>query len=91
MTDRFFEIYKLICQMNEELLQVYTPMVDEMCSRSDILPHELEHLLDDLLSVCINDDMLILFKKVCRRFYQAYPEIVAKYIMLYKELYEDVE
>ncbi len=91
MTDRFFEIYKLICQMNEELLQGYTPMVDEICSCSNVSQDELEHLLDDLLSVCINDDMLILFKKVCRRFYQIYPEIVAKYIMLYRELYEDTE
>jgi len=57
ITDCFSEIGKLISQMNEKLLQVYAPAVDEICSRSDISQHELEHLLEDLFSADRESDV----------------------------------
>lgn len=65
--------------------------VQNICNRQSITQYELEHFLDYLVSACISDDMLFLFKKVCRRFYKEYPETIAEYIMFYKEMYEDIE
>ena len=50
---------------------------------------EVEHLLDYMLDVCCDDRMLNLFKKVCRRYYSLYPEMIASEILAYKEWYED--
>lgn len=91
MTDAVSEITKAIQQLNDDLLQFYTPAVQDICSRENITESELEHFLDYLVSACINDDMLFLFKKVCRRFHKEYPETIAEYIMFYKEMYEDIE
>ena len=52
---------------------------------------ELEKVLDELLSLCISDKMLDLFKQVGRKFYAQYPEIITDYVMFYKEMYEEEE
>ena len=85
------EIGKAIQQLNNGLLKFYTPAVQDICNRKNITESELEHFLDYLVSACISDDMIFLFKKVCRRFYKEYPETIAEYIMFYKELYEDAD
>ena len=75
--------------LNEQALAVYTPMVEDICSRKSVSTKELEHLLDWLVSICISDDMTELFKRVCRHFYYQYPELITDYVYLYKEMYED--
>lgn len=75
--------------LNEQALAVYTPMVEDICSRKSASKNELEKLLDWLVSICISDDMTELFKRVCRQFYYQYPELITDYVYLYKELYED--
>lgn len=77
--------------LNEQALVVYTPMVEDICSRKSVSAKELENLLDGLVSICISDDMTELFKRVCRCFYYQYPEVITDYVYLYKEMYEDDE
>lgn len=77
--------------LNEQALVVYTPMVEDICSRKSVSAKELENLLDWLVSICISDDMTELFKRVCRHFYYQYPELITDYVYLYKEMYEDDE
>ena len=91
MTQGFEHICNMIQQLNDDLLQFYTPAVQDICSREEITESELEHFLDYLVSACISNDMLLLFKKVCRRFYKEYPETITEYIMIYKEMYESTE
>lgn len=76
-------------QLNEEMLRVYTPMVNDICDRKNVTQYELEHFLDYLLSACFSDGMTALFKKVCRRFYSEYPEIIEDYVLFYREMYEE--
>lgn len=91
MTDGISEIGKSIQQLNNHLLQFYTPAVQDMCNRENITESELEHFLDYLVSACISDDMIFLFKKVCKRFYKEYPETIMTYIMIYKEYFSVVQ
>ena len=77
--------------LNEQALVVYTPMVEDICSRKSVSAKELENVLDWLVSICISDDMTGLFKRVCRHFYYQYPELITDYVYLYKEMYEDDE
>lgn len=42
----------------------------------------------EVVSMCLSDEMLSLFKQVCRKFYNQYPEIITDYVMFYKEMYE---
>lgn len=84
-------IAKSIKGLSQQAFWAYKPIVDDICSRKSVSvkANELEPILDGLLSVCISDEILALFKQVCRQFYNRYPEMIADYVMLYKELYEN--
>ena len=84
-------IVESIKSINRQALLVYKPIVEEICSGRTIEEKELEKVLDGLLSVCIRDEMLGLFKQVCRKFYNQYPESITDYVMFYKEMYEEQE
>lgn len=78
--------------LNTWAVAAYAPMVEDICTRKNVSRKELENLLDWLVSSCISDDMIELFKRVCRHFYHQYPQLIADYVLFYKELYEeDVE
>ena len=66
----------------------YKPLVDRIIAEK-ASEKEVEHLLDYMLDVCHDDRMLNLFKKVCRRYYSLYPEMIVSEILAYKEWYED--
>ena len=77
--------------LSKQVYVVYKPMVEDICSRKTVSEKELENLLDWLVSICISDEMLGLFKQVGRKFYNQYPEIITDYVKVYKEMYgEDV-
>lgn len=93
-TKKFQEIKALaksIASLCRQAFLVYKPIVDELCSGRKVESKELENVLDSLISMGMSDEMLSLFKRVCRRFYNQYPEIITDYILFYKEMYEEEE
>lgn len=83
------ELVESIQQLYEQAFMFYSPIVEELCNRNDVSQKELEYELDSMLSFCQSEDILNLFKMLCRKFYKQYPETVASYIMTYKELYDE--
>lgn len=80
----------LIQQMkiiNDQAVVVYTPLVDDLCRRK-ASQNEVEHMLDYLLMFAGDDRMLALYKRVCRTYWQTYPESIAFYIMEYRKEYD---
>lgn len=73
--------------LSEQAFLVHKPLVDDICARRDVSQRELECFLDYLVSVCISDEMVSLFKRVGRQFYYQYPQVITDYVELYKELY----
>lgn len=73
--------------LNDMAVREYTPLVDDICRR--IAPqNEVERLLDYLLSFAGNDKILLLYRRVCRHYFQIYPESIAWYIMEYRKEYD---
>ena len=81
-------IVERIQDISELLYNYYKPLVDSIIVEK-ASEKEVEHLLDYMLDVCHDDRMLNLFKKVCRRYYSLYPEMIASEILAYKEWYEE--
>lgn len=84
LAERLISLYK-------QAFWIYEPMVDEICSGRKVESKELENILDRLVSMCASNEMLGLFKRVCRKFYNQYPDIITDYVLFYKEMYEDGE
>ena len=89
MEEMINTIVESMKSLNRQAFSVYKPIVDEICSGRAVEEKELENVLDGLVSACLSDEMLNLFKRVCRKFYNRYPEIITDYVMFYKEMYEE--
>lgn len=68
--------------------EAYTPLVDDLCRRPDASENEVGLMLDYLLSFCDSPEVLEMYKRVCRTFYNKYPESIARYVQWYREEYE---
>lgn len=73
--------------LNDMAVREYTPLVDDICSRI-VSQNEVERLLDYLLGFAGNDIILHLYRRVCRHYFQIYPESIAWYIMEYRKEYD---
>lgn len=84
------ELEPLIQQLNglnDQAVTAYAPLVDDICSRK-ATEKEVDWLLTWMLDFAGNERMLKLYKRVCRAYWQIYPETIAFYIMEYRKLYD---
>ena len=81
-------IVERIQEASELSYNYYKPLVESIIAEK-ASEKEVEYLLDYMLDACHDERMLNLFKKVCRRYYNLYPEMIVSEILAYKEWYED--
>jgi len=77
-------IYKLA-------VQEYTPLVDTIIESKSKDSGRIEKLLDDLLSCACDEQILILFKRLCRYYYFINHEAVIFYVNAYRKMWDDDE
>mgnify|MGYP003376574577 FL=1 len=87
MDKAFEEFGRKIQALDESSFNTYAPLVAGICTGA-ASEAEVEYLLDCLLGMCNDDRLLGLFKRVCRAYFELYPEMVASEIYVYKEWYE---
>ena len=73
--------------INDHAVVAYTPLVDDLCRRK-ASQNEVELMLDYLLMFAGDNRILVLYKRVCRTYWQTYPESIAFYIMEYRKEYD---
>jgi hypothetical protein len=79
------EFYKLCWQW---IYMYYKPIAEELC-KGLASESEVEHVLDRMLQFCGSDEMLNLFKRICRCYYERYPEMIAFEINGYREMWDE--
>ena len=91
MSEKFYQdvakIAEAIADIHRRAVIAYTPLVEDICSR-EATNDEVDHLLTWMFDFVGNEDMLLLFKKVCRKYFYKYPETVAFYILEYRKEYD---
>ena len=88
MDENIFRIAGRIAQLYQEAYETYLPLVDDVCNRK-VSEDELSHLLDYLLGFAFDEKILVLFKRVCRRYFYVYPSCIKFYIEAYREMWGD--
>lgn len=71
--------------------QEYTPMVNHLIRSKCTDQREIERMLDYLLGCANYDPILLLFKRLCRYYYDLNPEAVATYVYAYRDMWEENE
>lgn len=77
-----------IMQLSLQAVQIYTPIVNRIISDTSATQHEVEYLMDFMLSLCYTEEFTNLFKKLCRGIFYRFPDTVYCYAKYYFEEYE---
>ena len=85
MDERIYQIAEQIIEIHQKAYEVYLPLVEDVCSGT-VSEAELSHLLDYLLDFACDEKILVLYKKVCRRYLYTYPDCIKFYVEAYREM-----
>ncbi len=75
----------------KQTLLVYKPKVELLINSNSSDKYEIEHTLDALCEVAFDNEVLFLFKKLCRYYYTIDPVATAQQIQFYREMWENEE
>ncbi len=67
MDEKIYQIAEQIVQLHQKAYEVYLLLVEDVCNRI-VSEDELSHLLDYLLDLVCDEEILELYKRVCRRY-----------------------
>ena len=77
---------------NEAVLQtllVWKPKAENIINTKSEDVNAIEHTLDALCEVAFNDEVLIVFKKLCRYYYNIDPQATAEQVQFYREMWDN--
>ena len=69
----------------------YRPVVDDILQTGGRDAQHIEHMLDGLLDFCGQEPVVLLYRKLCRDYWQFAPAATAFYINAYRERWEGDE
>jgi hypothetical protein len=67
----------------------YKPQVEKLIASNIKDDHTIQRLLDFLLDHACNDEVLILYKKLCRYYWDINPQATVNYINYYREMWDN--
>jgi len=84
----------IVALQNEAVRQTllsWKPEVDRIICTNSKDVNAIEHTLDALCEVAFDDEILILFKKLCHYYYDIDPAATVEYIQFYREMWDTNE
>jgi hypothetical protein len=85
----FKKIAQSIISLNEQAYQVYLPLVDAIIQSNSKDEKEIGHLFDRILDIACSEKGLLLYKKLCRYYWDINPNTTAFYINAYREMWDE--
>jgi len=82
------EIVAGISQILGEAKKLYAKEVNALIHEKCRDPERIQHLLDGLLDFCFDPEILKLYKRVCRYYFDIDPEATVDYVGFYRELWD---
>jgi hypothetical protein len=76
-------------QLQKKAYVVYKAEVENIISQQIKDNNTIELMLDYILGFCTDNQMLSLYKKLCRYYWNINPQSTANYINYYKEMWEN--
>ena len=75
----------------KQTLLIWKPKAEHIIINKSQDVDEIEHTLDALCEVAFDDEILRLFKKLCRYYYNIDPLATVEYIQFYREMWDKAE
>jgi hypothetical protein len=69
-------------------VQQYSAEVEAILRAQSRDSRRIESCLDGMLDFCFDDEMLALYKKLCRHYFDVDPEATVSYVQFYREMWD---
>lgn len=66
----------------------YTPVVESLLADGSKDVRTIEQTLDGLLDFCFDADVLRLYRRLCRHYYDLDPAAAASYVRAYRDMWD---
>jgi hypothetical protein len=87
MTDNLHQLTGQMVALFPRAVPLATAEVDAIIQSGEQDTQRIEHQLDDMLSLCCDPDMLLVFKRLCRYYYGIDLVAAAEYVNAYREMW----
>lgn len=67
----------------------YSTEVEAILKAQSRDSRRIERCLDGMLDFCFDDDMLLLYRKLCRYYFAIDPEATVSYVQAYREMWDE--
>lgn len=92
-TKKFLESIKQLMEeialIHHKIYYEYKPEVENMIASKMTDDAAIQQLLDILLDHACNAEVLILYKKLCRHYFDINPHATVEYINYYREMWDN--
>lgn len=82
------ELIKQSQRLSEDAVIIYKDIVEDLIISEVKDNNQIELTLDYMLPFCNNNDMLLLYRKLCRYYFYINPEATVDYINMYREMWD---
>jgi hypothetical protein len=72
-------------------VQQYSAEVEAILKAQSCDSRRIERCLDGMLDFCFDDEVLVLYKKLCRYYFDIDPEATGSYVNIYREMGDQQE
>jgi len=78
-------------QLVYQAKQQYSIDVESILHNQCHAPQRIECVLDGMLDFCFDDEMVLLYKKLCRYYFKLDPVATASYVYAYRDMWDVTE
>ncbi len=75
--------------LSQQAVKLYSVEADAIIKEQTHDSHRIERCLDGMLGFCSDEEMLALYKTLCRYYYYINPEATVFYVNAYREMWDD--
>jgi hypothetical protein len=83
------ELTRRMRELAREAAPLYSVEVEAILNVRSRDSRRIERCLDGMLGFCFDDDMLLLYRKLCRYYFAIDPEATVSYVQAYREMWDE--
>ncbi len=88
LVNRVGELAKVMQNLARVAVKQYSAEVEAILKTQILDSRRIERCLDGMLDFCFDDGMLVLYKKLCRYYFDIDQAATASYVNIYREMWD---
>jgi len=89
LVNRIGKLAKITQKLSREAAHPYSAEVDAILKAQSRDSRRIERCLDGMLDFCFDDEMLALYKELCRYYFNIDPEATVFYVHAYRDMWDE--